>query len=79
MRDLLTGLGIASLLCLPCLLIGGIAGVAVVGGALTALATDPLLQVGGVVLLATGAALYWRARRRAACVVDGAPEAVDRR
>lgn len=79
MRELLTGLGVAPLLCLPCLVLGGVVGLAAVGGALTALTTDPLVQVTGVAFLAAGAALYWRARRRAACVVDCARGAAGRR
>lgn len=74
MRQVLGSFGVAGLLCLPCLILGGI-----VGLALTALAMNPLVQLTGVALLASGAALHWRARRRAACVGDCAPGAVGRR
>ena len=70
MKDALAGLGVAGLLCLPCVLVGGVAGVAVIGGALGALATNPLLQAAGLALGGTGAVIFWRARRRAACAVE---------
>lgn len=78
MKELLGSFGVAGLLCLPCLVLGGVVGLAAVGGALTALATNPLVQLTGLALLTSGAALYWRARRRAACAVDSAPDAVGR-
>jgi len=36
MRGLLESFGVAGLLCLPCLILGGVVGLAVVGSALTA-------------------------------------------
>lgn len=78
MRSALAGLGLAGLLCLPCLLIGGVVSLGLIGGAVGAFATNPLVQLAGVVLLASGTALFWRARRRAACAVDCAPDAAGR-
>jgi len=70
MRTILSGFGVAGLLCLPCLLVGGVVSLAVVGGVLVAAATTAFLQIAGLILIATGALLYWRTRRRDACAVD---------
>ena len=71
MRNALAGLGLAGLLCLPCLLLGGVVGVGLIGGALGALATNPAVQAAGLVIVGLAATLYWRARRRATCEVEG--------
>lgn len=70
MKGILAGFGVAGLLCLPCLLVGGVVSLALVGGALAAVATTASLQIAGLILVATGALLYWRTRRRDACAVD---------
>lgn len=70
MRAIFAGFGVAGLLCLPCLLVGGVVSLAVVGGAIAAVATTAFLQIAGLILIATGTLLYWRTRRRDACSVD---------
>lgn len=52
MKGMLAGFGLAGL---PCLLIGGVMSLALIGGTLGAFATNPLVQVAGLASAATAA------------------------
>lgn len=67
MKSALAGLGLAGLLCQPCLLVGGVISLAVIGGALGAAAANPLVQTAGLILVGIAGVMYWRVRRRASC------------
>ncbi len=63
MKEILGPVGLGVLVCLPCLLIGGGALIVTSGGALAALANNPLLQLLGLTVLGGGALLAVRALR----------------
>ena len=68
MKELLGSVGVAALICLPCLAV--IAGVSVVafGGALVTFALNPFAQASGVLVAIGGlAAAGWYTRTRRAC------------
>ncbi|MGH2500480.1 MAG: hypothetical protein ACRDF0_10395 [Candidatus Limnocylindria bacterium] len=71
MKDTLATLGLAALVCLPCLVV--LAGGALVASGALALAVvrDPVIQVAALLVLALGVTLGWRylAARRA-CETD---------
>lgn len=65
MKGMLAGLGLAGLICLPCLLIGGVVSLALIGGTLGAFATNPPVQVAGLAFVGIAALMFWRGRRGA--------------
>ena len=69
MKQTLAALGIGALVCLPCLLVVGAAGVAA-SGALLAFVHAPAVQGAGLVILIVVTALVWR-WRGAACAIEG--------
>ncbi|TAK73788.1 MAG: hypothetical protein EPO16_11960 [Dehalococcoidia bacterium] len=73
MKRLLAGLGLAGLVCLPCVLIGGVVSLALIGGTLGAFATNPLVQVAGLAFVGIAAVMFWRGRHRAPCAIDAPP------
>lgn len=73
MKGMLAGLGLAGLICLPCLLIGGVVSLALIGGTLGAFATNPLVQVAGLAFVGIAALMFWRGRQRAPCEIDAPP------
>ena len=69
MKQTLAPLGLAALVCLPCLLVVGAAGVAA-SGALVAFVHEPLVKGAALLVLLVAAALTWRWWRQRTCEID---------
>lgn len=67
MTEFLSSFGVAGLLCLPCLILGGVVGLTLVAGTLSAVVASPIFQAGGVLLLVAAGIVAWRAYGSVAC------------
>lgn len=70
MKQLLGALGLGALVCLPCLLLAGAAGIAA-GGAPLALVNEPLVKGAGLAIVVVSAGLAWRRWPQRACEIGG--------